>query len=44
MKPAWTESGDSAMVLEERSDKDARDSCPACAKPQAYYMQLNFVR
>jgi rubrerythrin len=24
--------------------KDAPDSCPACAKPQAYYMQLNFVR
>lgn len=24
--------------------KNAPDVCPACAKPQAYYMQLNFVR
>jgi len=24
--------------------KNAPDNCPACAKPQAYYMQLNFVR
>jgi rubrerythrin len=24
--------------------KDAPDTCPACAKPQAYYMQLGFVR
>jgi rubrerythrin len=23
---------------------NAPDTCPACAKPQAYYMQLNFVR
>jgi len=23
---------------------DAPDNCPACSKPQAYYMQLNFVR
>jgi rubrerythrin len=24
--------------------KDAPDTCPACAKPQGFYMQLNFVR
>jgi rubrerythrin len=24
--------------------KDAPDTCPACAKPQGYYMQLGFVR
>ena len=24
--------------------KNAPDACPACAKPQGFYMQLNFVR